>query len=341
LLNTEYCILSPEMYASTDPFLIVGAGLSGLVAARWLNALGYETIVLEQAPDVGGRMATRTFGDARFDSGAQFFTVRDPQFRRMVNQWLAAGVVTEWSRGFTSPSGHARQDGHARYRGVPGMDGVPRYLAEGLDVRLNQTVTSAALNGRYWQLTLEGGETIDGRALLLTPPLPQSLAILSAGGFCLPQDQQDLLVAVEYAQCLALLVELEEPSRLPSPGGIQLHGEPITFIGDNSQKGVSPGACTATIHAGPNFSETHWDSPDEEIAALLLDEASYWIGAAVRGWRLDRWRYSMPKEIVPQRLLHLPGPPQLALAGDVFGGPRVEGAALSGLAAAEQLLNGV
>jgi len=328
------------MYASTDPFLIVGAGLSGLVAARWLDALGYETIVLEQAPDIGGRMATRRFGEARFDSGAQFFTVRDPQFRRMVNQWLAAGVATEWSRGFTSPSGHARHDGHARFRGVPGMDGVPRYLAEGLDVRLNQTVTAAAVNGRFWQLTLDNGETIHGRALLLTPPLPQTLAILSTGGFSLPQEQLDLLSAVDYAPCLALLVELEGQSRLPSPGGMQLHGEPLTFIGDNSQKGVSPGVCTATIHAGPNFSETYWDSPDEEIAALLLDEASYWIGAPEKGWRLDRWRYCVPKEIVPQRLLHIPGPPQLVLAGDVFGGPRVEGAALSGLAAAEQLLTG-
>ncbi len=326
------------MYVSTDPFLIVGAGMTGLVAARGLNALGYEVIILEQAPEVGGRMATRFFGDARFDSGAQFFTVRDPQFRRMVNQWLSAGVATVWSRGFTSSSGHARQDGHARYRGVPGMVSVPRYLAQGLDVRLEQTVTAAAVNGRYWQLTLESGEKIDGRALLLTPPLPVSLTLLSAGGFELPPEQQELLTGIEYAPCLALLVELEELSSLPSPGGLQLHGEPITFIGDNTQKGVSPGSYTATIHAGPVFSETHWDSTDDEVAELLLDEASYWIGAAVKGWRLDRWRYSIPKLIVQQRLLHIPGPPQLALAGDVFGGPRVEGAALSGLAAAEQLL---
>jgi len=328
------------MYASTDPFLIVGAGLAGLVAASKLNALGYRVIVLEQSAGVGGRMATRTFGDSHFDSGAQFFTVRDPQFRRLVEQWTAAGVAEVWSRGFTRGTGYTRQDGHPRYRGLPGMDGIPRYLADGLDVRLNQVVESAAVDDRCWRVMLENGDTVNGRALLLTPPLPQSLNILAAGGCELPEAQLNQLSAIDYAPCLALLVELEEKSGVPPPGGVQLHGEPITFIGDNTQKGVSPGSFTVTIHAGPQFSEEHWESSDELVAELLLDEAGYWIEAAGKRWHLERWRYSVPKDVVPQRLLHIPGPPQLVLAGDVFGGPRIEGAALSGLAAAEQLVIG-
>ena len=243
------------MYVSTDPFLIVGAGLAGLVAARELHTLGYKVIVLEQSGEVGGRMATRAFAEARFDSGAQFFTVRDPQFGRMVDQWTAAGVAGLWSSGFPGPSGSRRHDGHPRYRGQPGMDAVARYLAEGLDVRLNQPVERAAVVDHCWQLTLQDGELVNGRALLLTPPLPQSLDLLAAGNYALPPIQSAELGAIEYAPCLALLVELQEQSNLPTPGGLQLHGEPITFIGDNTQKGVSPDAFTVTIHAGPLFSE--------------------------------------------------------------------------------------
>lgn len=327
------------MYASSDPFLIVGAGLAGLVAARELHALGYKVIVLEQSGAAGGRMATRAFDEARFDSGAQFFTVRDPGFRRMVDVWLAAGVARLWSSGFPGPSGSRRHDGHPRYRGVPGMDAVAGYLAGGLDVRLNQQVEKAVVVDHCWQLTLQNGEMINGRALLLTPPLPQSLNLLAAGNYALPQTRSAELRAIEYAPCLALLVELQEQSKLPPPGGLQLHGEPITFIGDNTQKGVSPGAFTVTIHAAPLFSEEHWQTADEEVAELLLEEAAYWLDAPLKSWRLERWRYSIPKDIIPQRAIYLPGPPDLVLAGDVFGGPRVEGAALSGLAAAELLLN--
>lgn len=327
------------MLHSTDPILIAGAGLAGLVAANRLHALGYKVIVLEESAEVGGRMATRTYDGALFDSGAQFFTVREPPFRRMVDSWLAAGVAGLWSKGFTRPSGRTREDGHPRYRGLPWMNSIPKYLAAGLDVRLNQRVEAVTVTAEErWLLALDKGQTVNGRALILTPPLPLSLNLLAAGGYTLPKALMAQLHAIEYAPCLALLVKLEEASKLPPPGGLQLHGEPITFIGDNTQKGVSPGAFAVTIHAGPLFSEEHWETADEVVAELLLDEASYWLGAPVKTWQLDRWRFSIPKDVVPRRAVHIPGPPPLVLAGDVFGGPRVEGAALSGLAAVEQLL---
>ena len=75
---------------------VVGAGLSGLVCARTLADAGVEVAVHEATDRVGGRMCTRRLGDAVCDSGAQFFTVRDPRFQALVDGWLAAGVAYEW-----------------------------------------------------------------------------------------------------------------------------------------------------------------------------------------------------------------------------------------------------
>ena len=60
--------------------IVVGAGISGLLAARELSDAGWRVTVLDKGRGVGGRMATRRTGGARFDHGAQFFTVRDERF---------------------------------------------------------------------------------------------------------------------------------------------------------------------------------------------------------------------------------------------------------------------
>ncbi|MBJ7286116.1 MAG: FAD-dependent oxidoreductase, partial [Akkermansiaceae bacterium] len=42
---------------------VIGAGISGLVCARHLVASGQEVTVLEKSRSLGGRCATRKFGE--------------------------------------------------------------------------------------------------------------------------------------------------------------------------------------------------------------------------------------------------------------------------------------
>src|SRR3712207_9580914 len=73
--------------------IVVGAGISGLLAARELQAEGWRVTVLDKGRGVGGRMATRRVGGGNFDHGAQFFTVRGGRFAGLVEGWAAGGGV--------------------------------------------------------------------------------------------------------------------------------------------------------------------------------------------------------------------------------------------------------
>lgn len=77
-------------------------------------------------------MATRRIGDASFDHGAQFFTVRDPRFGNFVDQWVESGAATEWFR--KSPL-DTNPEGYPRYCGVKGITSVAKALASELDVQ--------------------------------------------------------------------------------------------------------------------------------------------------------------------------------------------------------------
>ena len=316
--------------------IVVGAGLSGLVAAGKLDAGGYRVVVLDKGSLVGGRLATCRINEAVFDHGAQYFTVHDPAFEGIVREWRELDVVRLWATGFALPDGSLKHDGQERFIGASGMSAVAGHLAGKLDVRLNATVARVAGTGDGWEVTTENAERFSGRALLLTPPVPQSLLLLITGGVALPDGVRMQLERIEYAPCLALLVFLSGISLVPDPGGLWLLGEPIRWIADNHRKGISPGIHGAvTIHAGADFSRRHWETPAEKVTDELLTEVAPWLGTAPLQTQLHRWRYSQPTSVYPERCLAVESPAPLVLAGDAFGGPRVEGAVLSGLAAAK------
>ncbi len=312
--------------------------MAGLTAARTLQAAGANVQVLDKGRGVGGRMATRRFETGVFDHGAQFFTVRDAEFRKTVQSLEERGVVRSWSRGFPEAGGVRKDSEHLRYRGHPGMTALPKALAQGLDVRLNTRLRMVDLRDGRWQATSESGQVHLGDALLLTPPVPQSLELMARGAVQLPGAVGAQLRAIRYHRCIALLVLLEQPGHVPPPGGVRVPTGAIRWIADNQQKGISPQAAAVTIHAAPDFSRQYWDAQDGEIADRLLSEAAPWIQSPLRSYQVHRWRYSQPVAELPVKGIVVPGPPVLAFAGDAFGGGRVEGAALSGQYAAERLI---
>jgi monoamine oxidase len=47
--------------------VVIGAGFSGMSAARQLKTLGFEVLVVEARDRIGGRVQTETMGDVKID----------------------------------------------------------------------------------------------------------------------------------------------------------------------------------------------------------------------------------------------------------------------------------
>lgn len=318
--------------------IVVGAGVSGLISARELQSAGWRVVVLDKGRSVGGRMATRRVGEATLDHGAQFFTVRSERFATLNEEWLQAGAAKEWGRGFARPDGEPGRDGYPRYRGARGMTSILGYLARGLDVRVGEKVVEVNSSGGAWEVLCESGLREQAASLLLTAPVPQSLALAESGNFELGAEVRAQLEAVSYGPCLALMAVLDGPGEVPAPGGVQIKGEPLDWVGDNRQKGVSE-VPAVTIHAGPEYSRDHFEDSEEEVTVNLLSLAERWLGSRPVETSLARWRYSWVENPHPEPCLPAHEDPPLVFCGDAFGQPKVEGAALSGLAASEALLS--
>jgi len=226
------------------------------------------------------------------------------------------------------------------------MNALAKHLATGLDVRCS-TLAFALRPGhdrlgeggsarRAWSVGLDDGTGVDADAVIITCPLPQAFSLMITAAIELPT----ALRGTDYDRTLALLTVLDGDPAVPPPGGAQQPGDPFGFIGDNRAKGVSA-VPAVTFHATPTWSLAWWDRPVAEAQAALVEAAAPWLGrASIVAAQLKRWRFATPQAIWPEPCwAAADGPGPLVVAGDAFAGPRVEGAALSGLAAADALLS--
>jgi renalase len=118
---------------------------------------------------------------------------------------------------------------------------------------------------------------------------------------------------------------------VPPPGAVQLADGPFTWVADNAAKGISARPAL-TLHANPELSVAAWDEPDR-----LLHEARPWLGGAeIVATHVTKWSHSKPVSPLDDPCVVVR--PGVVLAGDFCNGARIEGAALSGLAAADAII---
>ena len=319
----------------TKDVLVVGAGISGLLAATEMQAAGLNVLVVDKGRGPGGRMSTRRgMGDTRIDHGAQFFTVRDPRWKVWVERMQTEGVVKEW---FRKAPWDSNPEGYPRFIGSDGMNAVPKFLARELDLLRSVRIHSLKRLKGVWLAESEGGEVFKARELVLSTPLPQTWDLLETSELeWLSEEARADLEAVTYEKGLATLVQLSGPSEVPAPGCLKLDQDALIWIADNQQKGISPEPAL-TLHASAAFAERHWDTSDAERGQLMLEAAERWLGSEVVDFTCHRWGFTLPLKPL-KKPFYRHAALNLTLAGDAFGGPRVEGAALSGIEAAKVLV---
>lgn len=307
--------------------VIVGAGMSGLVAANELQAAGADVVVVDKGRSPGGRLATRRIGSATLDHGAQFFTVRTPAFQHRVDGWIERGLVTVWSHGFGS------SEAHPRFVAPAGMNSLAKDLAVGLDVSCSTMAFAVRPSGSQWQVVIDDGSVRLADRVVVSTPLPQAFALLADAGI----ELDDRLMRTDYDRTIALLATLDRPPRIDAPGGVQGPNDDVGFVADNVAKGVSA-TPAITLHASAAWSETHWERGTADVLTSLVDLAGPWLGDAnIIEAQVKKWRFATPRTPWPDSCwVSTDG--GIVLAGDAFDGPRVEAAHNSGLAAAHTLL---
>ncbi len=338
--EAKYRMVQERETGRVQSALVIGAGMSGLMAARALQDAGVIVQVVDKGRGVGGRLATRRGEDGElFDHGAQYFTVRDPRMQRFVDQWVDEGVVRPWADGFPATDGREGSEKLPRYVGTKGMNSLAKWLATGLDVRTSVRIARIDKGEGEWIAWAEDGQSYRAQSLIITSPVEQTLDLLRESDIAPDAATLEKLRAVRYDPCFAVMASLDGPSGLNAPGGLFVNdGGPVAWIADNTAKGISREP-TITIHSSGAWSREHFDDDKAAVAETLVASAASYLKSKVVRHQIHRWKFSLPTVSYPDACCVVRGGDlPIVLAGDAFAGPRIEGAALSGLAAAGRLL---
>jgi len=295
--------------------IIIGAGMTGLSAAKVLVEKGHEVTILDKGRGVGGRMSTRTIENAKADHGAQYFSVKSTEFQSLISDLQTENITKEW---------HLVQRQNVRYIGAKGMNTIPKKMASNLTVHLNEKVVLIAKN----ELKTESGNTYDFDNLIITIPIPQVIDLFDASEISFSEKDISVINSIEYDPCIAVMAVLKQATQIPS-GGIILANQPVSWIADNFQKGITE-IPTATIHASAEFSKKHLEDNLQEVTQEMLLSVNQWINPDnIVSTQVHRWRYSLASKRYEKDFYQIENQ-HIYLGGDGFGIGNVEGAFLSG-----------
>ena len=343
---------------------VIGAGLAGLACARTLADHNLDVMVFDKGRSPGGRLATRRLAPHAFDLGAQYFTARDPRFRRIVESWLSSGVCAPWLGRIVAvdSTGVRPTPPLERLVGTPGMSAIARHLAADLQITTGHRIDR--LERVAGRISLRG--TIASANVTLGPADLDALGTTELGAFdrvllCLPANQAAILLdpvstslanearGVPLDPCFAVGLTAganDAPLRALAFDGAFIGREelpstsPLAWVARDSSKPGRPPGERWVLHASAAWSRASTELPREQVQELMIAELArlFELGPLQPEMAfVHRWEYARALHPLERGAI-FDADAGIGLGGDWACGGRVEGAFLSGIALAGRML---
>jgi renalase len=294
---------------------IIGAGMAGVSAGRLLADRGHRVTLLEKSRGCGGRCATKRWEGHIVDHGAQYFTLRHPDFSAAVQQTcgealcrITAPVLDEHGVALPDAGRYYHREGNSR---------LVRSLAAGFTLRTDATVSDARPLLREYDRVLS------------TAPLPQTAALF---GLTIPSD---------YIPCLTVILAYRgEPTGLSREAyAVSDHTSDLAWSAcENHKPGRIAAGCTVMVaQMSEAFSRRHIESPPVGLPGLVRSMVERRWGFSSENFLAalgHRWRYARVAQSHTAPAL----PDRCYFAGDALAASRVEDAWLAGRATALNII---
>lgn len=310
---------------SSASIAIIGAGIAGLTMALRAREQGMAATVFEKSRGPGGRLASKRVGDdVSVDMGAQFFTVRNPRFQALLDQYTGDGAFDLWNASLWHESADG-EVGHfhpaQRYVGSPRMSAVTRALAQNLSIQSETRITAVTPRPEGWWLATARDQHGPFSRVVITAPPSQTRDLL-------PTFVTSPLGPERFRMlpCWAVALRFNEALN-PGFDGMQLTHDSLGWVARNTSKPERGAAEWWVLHANSSWSDRHRDADPETVAGDLATafRQRFGITHPISDHLVHRWLYARPAS-GPEPLYLSTAGNSLGLCGDWLAGGRVEGA---------------
>jgi hypothetical protein len=317
---------------------VVGAGVSGLTAARILSDHGHEVTVFEKEPAPGGRLGRSGTHDYPIDSGAQYMTVRDPRVLPYVRSWKDQGILVRWKGRIVSVKNGRiipKRNNPDRWVGAPRMASICTHMASDLKVMCGMSVSSLHRDGTRWRLTLNAARTPDPFDAVVIAAPPSAVSCL------LPGDHPTAAAVASVAMnpCWSATASFDAPIDAPFDGAF-INDSPVKWAARDSSRRIAPSPETWVLHADAAWSRANAQNHPEDVVHEMLQTFFRSVGIETRTPSQAAgyfWDDAAPVDPLSSGCVWNPED-RIGACGDWCHGSRVEGAMLSGMAIAGRVM---
>ncbi|XP_059282748.1 uncharacterized protein LOC132036424 [Lycium ferocissimum] len=350
---------------------VIGSGISGAVCASTLAKNGISVTLFESARGPGGRMSqrremTEDGKELHFDHGAPYFSASNTDVLRLICEWQSKGLVAEWKEKFATFDCTSKQfldieeEGlDKKYVGVPGMNSICKSLCQEPGVQSRFGVGIGKLewldDEDSWSLMGLNGESLGYfKGVVTSDKSTFSQRFTNVTGKPVPIDMGKFpeiplkLTEIPASPCFALMLAFEEPLIEIPIRGFSFKSSKVLHRAfcDSSKPGRSRNSECWVLHSTPEYAQdvvaqTGLQKPSSATLAKVAEELFQEFQSTQLSIphaffkKAHRWGSAFPAtSIAGEDKCLWDAKKRLAICGDFCVSPNVEGAIISGLAAA-------